>query len=72
MGGVFHFLKDVQARGLGDHDFFFFFRGEGLFFFQSGWVRVFKYLIFGYWRCRGHLDLSEVFYFFIIGCGFMF
>jgi hypothetical protein len=44
LGGVFHFLKDGRARGLGDHDFSFSFGGKGLFFFQSWWVQVFKYL----------------------------
>jgi hypothetical protein len=31
-GGVFHFLKDGQARGLGDHDFSFSFGGRVFFF----------------------------------------
>ncbi len=35
-GGVFHFLKDGRARGLGDHDFSFSFGGRVCFSFRVG------------------------------------
>jgi hypothetical protein len=34
LGGVFHFLKDGRARGLGDHDFSFSFGGRVCFSFR--------------------------------------
>jgi len=63
LGGVFHFLKDGRARGLGVMIFLFLFVGvgEGLFFL-SEWLGSSLYIfIFGCWRCRGHLDLFEFF-----------
>ncbi len=36
MGGVFPFLKDGRARGLGDHDFSFSFGGRVCFTFRVG------------------------------------
>jgi hypothetical protein len=70
-GWGFHFLKDGQAKGLGDHDFSFSFGGRVCFSFRVG---GFTSLNIYFWllECRGHLNLFEVFYFFIIECGFMF
>jgi hypothetical protein len=45
LGGVFHFLKDGRARGLGDHDFSFSFGGRVCFSFRVCEFKVFKYLI---------------------------
>ncbi len=63
MGGVFHFLKDGRARGLGDHDFSFSFGGRVCFSFRVGGLKSLN-IYFGCWRCRGHLNLFDFFYIF--------